>query len=268
MDLLHRRYTVPLLFISGAIILTGLAAAGLLVAAAILAALLVFVLPGYAITSVFVPRNALAAPERLLFVLTVSVAVTIVGGFVLNSTTWGLQAASWIYLLGCVSVVASVVAGVVALVRRRKVLSDSDSAHVKWQLNTDGATSKLGLLVVALVITAVALKVASITAPPQGLAGYTLLWMVPLQSSNSSVVELGIDSKEFQPAQYTLRLTLAGQVLREWPSITLKPNEQWQQYVQVSMVGQPDGAQVEALLYRAEAPGVVYRRVEWRYKKQ
>ena len=50
-----------------------------------------------------------------------------------------------------------------------------------------------------------------------------------------------------------------GQVIQDWLTLTLAPGEQWQQLVTLP-AGHTSG-QVEAVLFRADSPHTVYRRV-------
>src|SRR5512147_552860 len=60
---------------------------------------LLFFLPGYAITAALFPKRSLGIPEQVLLSVGVSMAVVIVGSFILHWTPWGLQTRSWIGLL-------------------------------------------------------------------------------------------------------------------------------------------------------------------------
>jgi len=54
---------------------------------------------------------------------------------------------------------------------------------------------------------------------------------------------------------------VGGRVVKEWPSIKLEPNASWQATTALSPAP-PQDATVEALLYRSDQPGAVYRHVE------
>src|SRR5438067_5670942 len=76
---------------------------------------LVLVLPGYALTSALFPGRSLGVPERLVFSLSLSLAIAILGGLALNLTPWGLGTDSWAVLVASITLVACAV----ALIRRR-----------------------------------------------------------------------------------------------------------------------------------------------------
>ena len=76
---------------------------------------LVLVLPGYALIAAMFPKQALGGAERAVFSLGLSLVIVILGGLVLNWTSFGLHASSWAVLLACITLGASAV----ALIRRR-----------------------------------------------------------------------------------------------------------------------------------------------------
>src|SRR5712692_8392038 len=76
---------------------------------------LVLVLPGYALTSALFPNRSLGVAERLVFSLSLSLIIVILGGLALNWTPFGLRPGSWAVLLSGITLAA----GAVALVRRR-----------------------------------------------------------------------------------------------------------------------------------------------------
>ncbi|MDQ3811422.1 MAG: DUF1616 domain-containing protein, partial [Chloroflexota bacterium] len=68
------------------VVLIGLVAAGLVPVAALVGLPLVLFLPGYAFTSTLLRDEATGFAERLLFSLGLSLAMSMLGGFVLNWT--------------------------------------------------------------------------------------------------------------------------------------------------------------------------------------
>src|SRR5215831_9505820 len=100
---------------------------------------LVLVLPGYALTSALFPRRTLGVPEHLVFSLSLSMVIVILGGLALNWTPFGLRASSWAVLLGGITLGASVV----AFVRRR---GQSVSAPGWLRVGNVGLNWRQGLL--------------------------------------------------------------------------------------------------------------------------
>jgi hypothetical protein len=111
----------------------------------------------------------------------------------------------------------------------------------------------------AALLIGVAVWMARTPAPQKGLQGYTMLWMLP-DAAGSHVVRLGVRSKEFDTTAYRLRVQVNDRTVREWPSIQLGPNEQWEQTIELPLE-QLGGEEVEAALYRLDSPGSAYRHV-------
>jgi uncharacterized membrane protein len=222
--------------------------------AAVLATLgVVFVLlaPGYAITRALFPAPGLGAMERLLFSLGLSIGVAALGGLLLNWSPYALQAASWIALLGAVTLVAAAV----GMARRR------------WHWTTlaghwDGVVPFRPALVVGLAITVAA---GALVFAYQGSVeprppGFAQLWMLPAGTAQDSV-QIGVNNMEETVAQYRLVLEIDNRELEEWSVITLAPGRQWQATVGLPVA--PSGPRtVAAVLYRLGAPAETYRRVQ------
>src|SRR5207249_3376625 len=73
----------------------------------VLALPLVFVLPGYTLTEILFHKRSLDISHRLVLSLGLSLAIDILGGFMLNLLPGGLQAISWAVLLGLFTAVCS-----------------------------------------------------------------------------------------------------------------------------------------------------------------
>lgn len=215
---------------------------------------LLFVLPGYAVTAALFPKRSLGIPEQVLYSVGLSLAVVMVGGFALHWTPWGLQAESWVIFLFCVTLGASVI----ARMRRRRGWS-----VVTTPLNV-GLDSRQGLLLgLAALVVVAAVGLSRTPMPPQGIQGYTLLWILPAGDGNPNAVRLGVSSREFTPTEYRLQVLVEGQIAQEWPALQLAPGEEWE--TAVSVPGNSSNTRtVEATLYRLDAPSVVYRRVTLR----
>jgi uncharacterized membrane protein len=217
---------------------------------AIMSLPLVIVLPGYAITAAVFPKGTLGVPERLLFSMGTSLALAILCGLLLNWTPWGFQVGAWLVLLCGTTLLASLVA---QIRQRRAHAVARTSAHI-------GLDVRQGLLLsMAVLLIGAAVWMARTPAPQKGLQGYTMLWMLP-DVAGKHAVRLGVRSKEFDTTNYRLRVQVNDQTVREWPSIQLGPNEQWEETIELSME-QLDAGEVEAALYRLDSPGSVYRYV-------
>src|SRR2546421_12992924 len=76
----------------------------------ILALPLVFVLPGYTLTEALFHKRSLDDSHRLVLSLALSLAIDILGGFILNMLPGGLQAISWTVLLGLITAIFTLLA--------------------------------------------------------------------------------------------------------------------------------------------------------------
>lgn len=211
---------------------------------------LVLVLPGYALVAALLPWQALELAERLLLSVGTSLALTIGGGLLLNLQPWGLRTGSWALLLGGITVGAALV----ALRRRRSLPATAPGARpapglLGWR---QGA-----MLLLSLGLVGMAFAIARTPAPPQGLLGYSMLWMLP-EGSEGREVQLGIRSQEFTTVRYRLAVSAGGAQLGAWEPVELDPGEDWDATLALPQ-GLDRGTDIVARLYRLDAPDRVYR---------
>src|SRR5918997_6967724 len=90
-------------------VILGLAGVNNVALGVLFGAPLVLFLPGYGLTAALENRQ-LSPPERLLFSVGLSLALTVLAGLVLSWTPWGLQRGSWAVLLGGMRLAATLVA--------------------------------------------------------------------------------------------------------------------------------------------------------------
>lgn len=210
---------------------------------------LLFFLPGYAITAALFPKRSLGIPEQVLLSVGVSMAVVIVGSFILHWTPWGLQARSWVGLLFSVILAASLLAA-----KRWQKTGPVTGTPLNFTLDI-----RQGLLLgLAALVIAAAVVLARTPLPPQGVQGYTQLWILPASDGNPDTMRVGISSMEFTPTEYSLRVLLDGEVVQEWSTIQLQPGEKWETN---AILPESSTGKVEAVLYRLDAPNDIYRRV-------
>jgi len=217
---------------------------------------LVFVLPGYALTSALFPGQALELPKRLVFSLGLSLAMVVLGGFLLNLTPTGLQASTWALLLGGITLAACVV----TFIRRRR----QGIPVAEWQGGwSPGFSLRQGLLLgMAALIVCGAFAVSIIGAEQQPHPGFTELWILPAGGANAkNAVSLGVSNMESAMMEYRLAVKVDGKVVKEWLSIDLNPNEKWNVTLQLPQLNLSGAIKVEADLYRANAPASIYRYV-------
>jgi uncharacterized membrane protein len=222
---------------------------------------LVLVLPGYALTAALFPRRAFDASERLLFSLGISIAVTILGGFLLNLSPWGLQADSWSVLLayltfgGCLA----------AFARRRFAPAEmegvGEQAHAAKNHAPGHMTIRLSIgqallfgLAAALIVGAVV--VSRDAAAQRPAADVIQLWILPGEPGE---VRVGVNNLVAVEATFRLQVLRDGHIIREWPALALTAGQKWAETVPVQ--AEAGRGPLEARLYRLEEPSVVYRRV-------
>jgi len=215
---------------------------------------LVFFLPGYAITAALLPWRSLGKAELLLFSLGGSVAVTALSGLALNLTAWGLQTRTWAITLAGIVFLASVIAWL-----QRRQDATITALHIEKHFKLP---FRDGLLVgLAVLVTGTAVGLTRLPAAPNGVAGYTLLWMIPAKTGNSNEFRLGLNSAEFTETRYRLQVSVGDQVVQEWPELSLKPGETWVTRIRLQ-TDQVGSGSIVANLYKLDDPKTIYRYVK------
>jgi uncharacterized membrane protein len=215
-----------------------------------LGCLLVFVLPGYALTSALYPGepeyddgSSLGLAERFVFTLGFSLVITVLSGLALAATV-GLRMFSWVAILSAITLI-----GIVAAAWRRwkapRPLLPRFAIPVR----------SLVLLEFAVVIAAAAVTLDVVAAQRETHPGFTQLSMLPATTVHS--VRLGVTSHESASTGYSLDLVSDKRVYRHW-RLSLRPGESW-----VRIVTLPPGpiSALRATLHRATSPHSVYREV-------
>jgi uncharacterized membrane protein len=215
------------------------------------AILLLLILPGYAVSAAIFQRLDVAA--RILFSLSLSIGVAVIGAIVLDLTPWGLRLRSWTVFLTVVTICAAALASA-----RRDAATGSDwRPHVRV---ADAFFLLLGLLILLDVVGLVLLARTPIGA--RHVAGYTALWM-QREPAGSSAVVVGVKSSELHTEQYRLEVMAGGRTTVR--RLTLEPGDQVQQRFGVpapsGRAGAAGVATVSARLFRIGDGDRVYRRV-------
>ena len=209
-------------------------------------AMLVLWLPGYALTAALFRRDDLGGVERILIALASSISLVILVGFGLHLSGLSLTSATWGVGLAAVTLAAGASAWLrpthrPALARPAAMLT----SRRRDSLLFGGAA----LLVVA------ALGLSRIGAEGQPQSGFTELSMVPV---NDDSVRVGVQSNEAGESTYRVVLRTDTAVIAEWPTIQLGSGQGWEMEVRLP-ASERTGA--ELVLYRADTPGEIYRRV-------
>lgn len=219
---------------------------------------LVFVLPGYALTSAIFPRHAQGIVERFVFSMGFSLTIVILGGLILNLTPFGLSTSSWAVFLGMITLGASAIAHL----RQRR----QSKAALAWPgIVAIGLNLRQWLLLgLAVLIVCGAVVFSIIGAEQQPRPGFTQLWILPGSGAANAknVVRLGMSNMESQATEYRLTVDMNGKAVKVWSSIDLSPNQNWEVTLVLPQTGHTGTSEVEALLYRMDAPTTLYRHVE------
>lgn len=214
---------------------------------------LVLLLPGYALMASMFPRCNLGVAEQVLLSLGLSLAVTALGGVILNWTPWGLQTDSWSLLLGLVTFGGSAV----ALIRR-----PAQPIFVLCQRRTSMSVRQAGLLGLAALVLGGAVAVAHKGAAQQQTPGFTQLWALPANAPGQQhAIRVGVKNMEATTVAYQVEIVVNGKDVMKLPLVKAAPQHTWETTV-VLPRGLPTINPVEVVLYRADAPGTVYRHVE------
>lgn len=210
-------------------------------------AVLVLWLPGYALTAALFRRDDLGGVERTLITLGSSISLAILIGFGLNLSGLPLTPGTWAIGL----VVVTLVAGASAWLRpsHRPALP---RPVVRLTRPTRGSL----LFAMAALLVVSALGLSRIGAEEQPQTGFTELSMTPV---NGEAVRVAVQNEESETLTYRVLLRTATDVIAEWPTVQLGPGQGWEMQVPLPLSQRPG---VELLLYRADAPDEVYRRVD------
>lgn len=216
----------------------------------ILALPLVFILPGYTLTEVFFHKRPLSLASRLVFGLSLSVAITILSGLILNLLPIGLQATSWATTLALLTIVFALL----AMYLQRNWIT-TPLPRFRFSL------SKVILFGLATTVAIFSLWYSTLGVIQQPRPNFTQLWMIPATSANTAcAVHIGLRSFEATTVTYRMTMNTVGTRVTTWSPITLVPNATWDQIVPVPSSTTQD-IFVNVQLYRLDQPKNVYRKV-------
>lgn len=211
---------------------------------------LVLVLPGYTFTAAVFPRESLGRTERILFSVGLSFTITILGGLALNLTPWGLTRVTWVIWLVSFTLFTSGVALWKEFNRQKR----GPAPTLPFVLSM----REVALIGLAEVLVVAAVVIARTPTPPQAVQGYSMLWLLPADQSDA--VRVGFSSMEFNTTRYKMELDVNGTVQVSWPSLDLQPGQSYEAIVPLGSDA-AIGAEIEAVLYRADQPDLIYRHV-------
>jgi hypothetical protein len=204
--------------------------------------------PGYALMRALFARDRLEASMRVLLALALSIATIVLVGLALNAAQIALTARS----LAVAVLIVTAVACVVAAVRDRD-LRETMSVTPARALRSPWLWSVSTLIAVF----AGLLVLLSRPLPDGAFAGYTQLSAL---RSGAGGVRVEVQSAEHLRTTYRLDVsTASGRSVSR--TLTLAPGQQWERIIDA---GRPAEQTVNIRLYRAAAPGAVYRELTLR----
>ncbi|MGB8277886.1 MAG: hypothetical protein WCF20_08160 [Methylovirgula sp.] len=215
---------------------------------ALMSAPLLFFLTGHALLRAIGPiRTSLS--EHVAYALGASIAICVIGGFVLNWAAW-LTPVGWAVWLAAVTCSAALVG-----MRRSHdaggVLSAMHPPNLRrWHVATLG---------MAALITCGAYFLAVRDEANQSQFKYTEFWMLYGANAAPGQLLVGIKSGEAGPERFDVEVALDGQTIAMWRSLALAPGNSWTQKIAVALSG-GDWHRAEARLYRPNE-NVLYRKV-------
>ncbi len=167
-------------------------------------------LPGYALTTAFLPAAMQSQPNRILYSMGLSLTVTILDGLLLNLTPAGFQPYSWAITLGAIAFFAALV----GLARRWR-----ESSEGYLQRLPRGAYrltfSNLVVLMAAVTVLVGAYMVTRTSALHQEYPGFTQLWLLRAGSTDQKSVLVGVRNMEDAPVDYRVELTVGTTLVAE-----------------------------------------------------
>lgn len=226
--------------------------------------LYVLVLPGYALVSLLLPRQAHAnGIERLCYTCALSLAVTIVVGVVLNFTPMGIEAVPYLSALGAFT---ALVAGAAALRRSGSRAPDlwtpvptgAAALSQVWGRARQRWVASSAVGVFAVVVVGVALSVLTaprlsdaysefyVLTPDGGADGY----QTSTTLGDPVRFRLGAVSYESAATQFTVRMRMGSTDLGGFGPFTLNPAARWQQEVAVTPDRVGDHQRLELVLLK------------------
>jgi uncharacterized membrane protein len=204
---------------------------------------LVLVLPGLAITRGPLAALGLQRTERWLLVPGLSIATTILVGFLISAANLRLTTDSWALSLGMLTLSALAAAapgrGVATALHRerpsvgliRERLSNRP-AFVREQGTRFGriaqrhTTAAVLLLLLGSLATVEAVLIAVEGQRAAPTPGFTDLWAVRARTASASSVRLGVQSHERRATSYRVQVSIGGRV-DSVETIEVRPGQTW-----------------------------------------
>lgn len=221
-------------------------------------AVLLLVLPGLALTAALLPRRRLDGPERVLYSLVATVALTMLTGLFLNVTLMGMDMGAWALLLLAITAAAALFAWL-----RRPAVAARGAVTPHDGRRSAGAgpgslnLAQVSLFCLAAVIVGLALAISRVPAAAEGYGGYSMLSIRP--AGEPGAWQVAVESSEFAESTFSLSVAVGDEVVFVSPAFSLAPHASWEQLIDVAPYQGKPGPLVVSL-YRSGERGV-YRQV-------
>ena len=199
-----------------------------------LAAALVLWAPGYALSSLLLPRATIGGVTRAVTALALSAALTIVCAVALEAAGVRLRSATFL-AMSCA--ITWLTAGV-ALVRATRQRGGQQPDVPRWRAPAGASAT---VFVIGLVLAG-SLAVARVAPEPSGIPGSSMLAAARAQPGT---IRAQVVSDELAETAYRLELATTDVVVARF---TLRPGAAWRRTIAIP----PDQDRAELVLYRAE----------------
>jgi uncharacterized membrane protein len=183
---------------------------------------LVLALPGYALAAAFFQPGSIPAAERTVYVVALSIAVTGLGGLLVQ-VLFDLDRGVWVALLLTATVTSAWIA------RRRRELLPFESSSPRYE---PPGVSPLAIvaMVLAVGIAAGAFSIAvNSTRDSRAAAHFAELWLLPEPGGEGTerTVSIGVRNHEGRAVSFRLQATRGTEILAT-RMIRLDRGESWQ----------------------------------------
>jgi uncharacterized membrane protein len=211
---------------------------------------MIFIIPGYTLTELLFHKRSLGATYRVICSVSLSLAIDVTGGFVLNMLPQGLQRSSWAALLALVTAIFALLA---------IVFRSNSFVQIKTPFGIRIAPHDYLLfgLSGAVLVLAIWYSVLGVTQQPR--PGFTQLWLLPNEGEQKScTLHLGVHNLESTSMNYRVVLSVQGGSIKTWSPVTLASQQEWNA-TEVLVAAPSTDASVKLQLYRLDRPESVYR---------
>jgi hypothetical protein len=216
----------------------------------VVAAPLLFFLPGYAIVAAIFAHGRLPRPQLLTLSAGLSLAVLALGALLINYLPGGVRSGWWALLL----VLVTIGAARAAAVRRPRQGGNRQRAR-----RPRPGALQLAMVGAGAVATVAAIVLAFQPLGAKSAVGYTELWIQPLKGAKRGV-QIGVGSAEQEDTTYRLWVKFGRGEPPQGRYFGLAPGET--KIIHMLTEKEPTVPQpVRATLFRRDQPGHAYRRV-------